>query len=222
MIEPRYVMKNFSPLLIIVACLILSGCGTINNSLVEKSKSVEYYRIFDIKTEASRYIVADAASNGLGKNVNDAQEARPIPTESEPPTKPGRFKLEDPFKGSRLGVLASGAGNIGFKVATCDGAVWSAKAIRDIDGDSNLTLTACLFEYKGGYHLDLYAVFGKTEGGIMEISRKMAHAMVGTPEQWVEKTFLDIVREIKKQTGAEITFVEGYPAPSGTPWLDTE
>ena len=46
--------------------------------------------------------------------------------------------------------------------------------------------------------------------------------MVGTPEQWVEKTFLDIVREIKKQTGADINFVEGYPTPSGTPWLDTE
>lgn len=215
-------MKIISPLLIIVACLILSGCGTINNTLVEKNKTVEYYRIFDIKTDASRYTVSDAASNGLGKNVNDAQEARPIPMETEPPTKPGRFKLEDPFKGTRLGVLANAGGNIGFKVATCDGAVWSAKATRDIDGDSNLTLTACLFEYKGGYHLDLYAIFGKTEGGIMQISRNMAHAMVGTPEQWVEKTFLDIVREIKKQTGAEINFIEGYPTPSGTPWLDTE
>lgn len=215
-------MKIFFYYLSIALFLLVNGCGAVNNALVEKEKYIEYYRIFDIKTTASKYQVADAASNGLGKNVNDAQEARPIPTETEPPTKPGRFKLEDPFKGTRLAALAGAGGNIGFKIATCDGAVWSAKATRAVEGDSNLTLTACLFEYEGGYHLDLYAVFGKTEGGIMEISRKMAHAMVGTPEQWVEKTFIDIAREIKKETGAEIKFVEGYPTPSGTPWLDVE
>jgi len=44
--------------------LALTGCGTINNALVEKKKTVEYYRIFDIKTSADRYTVAEAASNG--------------------------------------------------------------------------------------------------------------------------------------------------------------
>jgi hypothetical protein len=50
----------------------------------------------------------------------------------------------------------------------------------------------------------------------------MASAMVGTPEEWTEKTFLDIVRSIRDATGAEVNLVEGYPELSGTPWLDSE
>jgi len=48
----------------------------------------------------------------------------------------------------------------------------------------------------------------------------MASAMVGTPEEWTEKTFLDIVRQIKKDTDADIKLLEGYPVLQGTPWLD--
>lgn len=189
----------------------LTGCGTMNNALVEKKKAAEYYRIFDIKTKADRYTVAEAASNGLGRNVNSANEAAPIPNFSKPPEKPGRFTLTNPFEGSKLAALAASGGSIGFKIATCKGAVWTANANRSISGSSDLRLTACLWQYKGGYHLDTYATFQKTEGGLMQISRDMASAMVGTPEEWTEKTFLDIVRSIRKATKAKITYVEGYP-----------
>ncbi|SJN19156.1 hypothetical protein FM109_02185 [Vibrio casei] len=56
----------------------------------------------------------------------------------------------------------------------------------------------------------------------MQISRSMSDAMVGTSEEWTEKTFLDIVREIRKETYAKITYLEGYPKMHGTPWLDSE
>ena len=200
--------------------LALTGCGTMNNALVEKKKTVEYYRIFDIKTSADRYTVAEAASNGLGRNVNSATEATPIPNFSEPPQKPGRFTLTNPFAGSKLAALAASGGSIGFKVATCEGAIWTASANRSISGSSDLRLTACLWQYKDGYHLDTYATFQKAEGGLMQISRNMASAMVGTPEEWTEKTFLDIVRSIRKAAGAEVAYLEGYPKLSGTPWLD--
>lgn len=203
-----------------LAVAALSGCGTMNNALVEKTKTVEYYRIFDIKTQADRYTIADSASNGLGHNVNDAQEARPIPTTSELPSKPGRFTLVNPFEGSKFAALAAGGGQLGFKIATCENASWTANATRTISGQSQLKLTACLFPYTEGYHLNLYATFTKKEGGIMELSRKAASAMVGTPEEWTEKTFLDIVRQIRKDTGAQTAFIEGYPKPQGTPWLD--
>lgn len=207
-------------LILAAAAGILTGCGTMNNALVEKTKSVEYYRIFDIKTQADRYSIADSASNGLGQNVSDAQEARPIPASAGLPETAGRFSLENPFKGSKLASLASGGGQLGFKVATCEGASWTANAKRTVSGQSQLRLTACLFPYKQGYHLDLYATFTKKEGGLMEISRKAASAMVGTPEEWTEKTFLDIVRQIRKDTGAKVFFLEGYPKLQGTPWLD--
>jgi hypothetical protein len=208
---------------VLFVAAIVGGCGSMNNALVEKTKTVEYYRIFDIKTEADRQVVSEAASNGLGQNVNDAKEAMPIPSFSTPPEEAGRFKLVNPFEGSNMAAFAAmSGGSVGFKIATCDGAVWTANAKREVSGSNNLSLTACLFQYKQGYHLDLYGVFTKQEGGIMELSRSMANAMVGTPEEWTEKTFLDIVRNIQKETGAQIALLEGQPKIQGTPWLDQE
>lgn len=65
--------------------LLLAGCGTSNNYLAAKQKTVEYYRIFQIKTDAPRTAVAAAASNGLGRNVNNAHEATPIPASADLP-----------------------------------------------------------------------------------------------------------------------------------------
>lgn len=212
-------MKKFGYIALGLFLLNLSGCGSINNALSEKTKTVEYYRIFDIKTQADRYKMAEAASDGLGRNVNDAQENTPIPTSAELPAKPGRFSLSNPFAGSKLAALAA-AGGASMKIATCDGAAWTATANREVSS-STLKLTACLFPYTEGYHLDFYATFTKKEGGLLQLSRSAAYAMVGTPEEWTEKTFLDIVRQIKKETGADVSYLEGQPKMEGTPWLDT-
>lgn len=200
--------------------LLLAGCGTSNNYLAAKQKTVEYYRIFQIKTDAPRTAVAAAASNGLGRNVNNAHEATPIPASADLPDKPGRFKLINPLEGSRLAALAASGGSIGFRVATCDGAVWTARAQRNVSGSSNLQLSACRWQFKGGYNLDLYAVFTKQEGGLFQVSRDMASAMVGTPEEWTEKTLLDVVRQIKLSTNADVALLEAQPELGGTPWLD--
>ncbi|WP_298158214.1 hypothetical protein [Ferrovum sp.] len=200
--------------------LSISGCGTENNFLANKTKTVEYYRIFDIKTSADVNTISHAASDGLGRNVNDANEVTPIPSFSQPPSVPGRFAITDPFAGTQLGMMMQGAGSLGLRIATCNGAVWSAKAVRHIAGNNNLNLTACLFQYKDGYNLDLYAVFTKEEGGLAQIGRDLASDIVGTPEQWTEKTFLDIVRSINLNTTSKITLLEAQPAISGTPWLD--
>lgn len=193
----------------------------MNNALANKTKSHEYYRIFDIKTTASKNEIATAASNGLGKNVGNANEARPIPTSSAIPSTPGRFQVTEPFKGTALAAFASQGGSLGLKMATCEGASWTANATKNVDGSFNLNLTACLFPYAEGYHLDLYGHFIKQEGGIMQLSRSMANVMVGTPEEWVEKTFLDVIREINNKTNSTVTFLEGYPEIQGTPWLDS-
>jgi len=204
----------------VIATLAITGCGTANNYLAQKRQTVEYYRIFNIKTTADRQTIAKAASNGIGRNVNNAQEATPIPSSADIPEKPGRFKLVNPLEGSKLAALAGGTGSLGIRMATCDGAVWTAKAERRGGDSNNLNLSACLFQYKDGYHLDLYAVFTKQEGGLFQISRDMAYAVVGTPEEWTEKTFLDIVRSIHANVGAEIVLLEAQPQISGTPWLD--
>lgn len=211
------IMKRF---FIVLSAFSLSACGTVNNYLAEKTKTVEYYRIFDVKTTASKKDLIKATSDGLGKNVNNAQEATPIPRSNVIPDEPGRFKIVNPFAGSNFAMLAGGAGTLGLQVATCEGAAWTAKAVRSIAGSDQLNVTACLFQYKGGYHLNLYAVFVKREGGPLQVSRDIAGAMVGSPEEWTEKTFLDIVRNINAKVPGKIALLEAQPEISGTPWLD--
>lgn len=216
-------MKKFGLTALVVVAGSLSGCGTVNNALAEKTKTVEYYRIFDIASDSDRVSVINAASDGLGQNINSAQETTPIPNFSKAPAEPGRFKLVNPFEGTKLALLASASG-ASLKMASCEGegVVWTAQATREVAGSDSLKLTACLWQYQGGYHLDTYATFQKKTGGLMQISRSMASAMAGTPEEWTEKTFLDIVRQIRSETGAKITYLEGYPKMEGTPWLDTK
>lgn len=201
----------------------LTACGTMNNYLAEKRISVEYYRVYDIQTKATRQQIAKAASNGLGKNVNGAQEAMPIVTSGDLPEKPGRIDLVDPFANGNMAGLAAfagGAGAISIKIAKCNGAVWTSHAVRNISGSNNLNIYACLYQYKSGFQLNEYAVFTKAEGGLMQISRDMANSMVGTPEEWTEKTLLDVVRNIGTTTNSKISLVDAQPEIAGTPWLD--
>jgi len=199
---------------------LLSSCASTNRALSQKKISVEYYRIFDIKTDSKRQDVIKAASAGLALNVNSAREASPIPSFAEAPETAGRFKLVNPFEGTNMAALAAMGGTTGIKIATCEGAVWSADATRSVQGSSDLRLTACLFEYKDGFHLDFYATFEKKEGGVEQIGRNLTSAVAGSPEAWTEKVFNDIVKSIHQKTSAEIIYLEGYPEPVGTPWFD--
>lgn len=215
-------MKRYftSPTFALLGLLGMTGCGGVSNALSDKKHSVEYYRIYDLKTQASKQVLGKAASDGLGQNTGKVSTTSPIPTSAEVPEKAGRFKVVDPLAGTKLGQLAASSGGFGLRMAECEGAVWTAKAVRTITGSNQLNLWTCLYPYKDGYHLDMYATFAKVEGGLGEITRQMAYAATGTPEEWTEKTFTDVIRQIHQQTGAAITYVEGYPDPGPLPWHD--
>jgi hypothetical protein len=216
----KMAINKITALLLAAATMLPSACGGVNNALASKKQSVEYYRIYNVATSATKQMIAKAATEGLGQNTKDINTAMPIPASAEPPEKPGRFKAVNPLAGTKLGALAAVGGGLGMKMAECDSAAWTAKAVRQISGSNTLNLWTCLFQYKDGYHLDMYATFTKVEGGLSEVSRQMAYAAVGTPEEWTEKTFNDILQLIREQTGAEITFLEGFPEPGPLPWHD--
>jgi hypothetical protein len=208
------------------AVLVLSGCASGNSYLAHRSSTVEMYHIFDIKTDAATADVIRAASDGLAQNTSDIQQVTPLQMGKAVPAEPGRFVLDD--IGARLGSSNSGmgaimqlaaaqSGGVGIKAAKCEGAVWTSRAQRTITGSSNLTLYACLYKYRSGYNLDTYAVFNKTEGGLYQISRDVAASLVGTPEQWVNRTIIDTVQSIEKATGAKAIRVEGQPELTALP-----
>jgi hypothetical protein len=217
-------MKNFKIFGAFFAALALAGCATGNSYLANRHTTVEMYHIFDIKTGAQNDVVIKAAADGLAQNTAQISQATPLQMGKTVPATPGRFTLEDvaaKFAGTGVGSLMQMAamqnGGAAPKMANCEGAVWTSRAVRDVPGSSNLTLFSCLYKYQAGYQLDTYAVFEKTEGGLKQISRDIANSMVGTPEQWVNKTILDTVKSIEDATRVKATHVEGQPTLAALP-----
>jgi hypothetical protein len=154
--------------------------------------------------------VAQAASAGINRNVKDAVVATPpnvVATDL-----PGHFKMADP--------ASTAPGAPGARGPTCEGASWTATAAPQVRGGDNMNLVACLFPYKSGYHLDMYAVFTHPEGGWMAWPRRLGGAMFGTPEKFTENAMLDVVRSIRVGTNADVALVEAKPNLQGTPWLE--
>ena len=222
-------MKKLFLAVAVLATTGLTGCGSVNSFIADRHESEEIYHIFDAKTAAGPDAVIKAATEGVTQNTNRVQTTRPLNLHASKtlPTTPGRFDVidvADAFKGTGMGTLmALGQNNAGFqslKQAKCEGALWTAKAVREVTGSNRLDLYICIYRYTQGYNVDMYANFVKTEGGLMQVSRAVADSLVGTPEQWVNKTIVDTMRSIEKATGAKVVHLEGQPEIGGLPWVD--
>jgi len=190
-----------------VVGLALAGCTTGGGALfAAHDKTVEYVRIVDIKTEAPVPAVVRAASEGISHNIRNATLATPLPETADLQEQPGRFKL------SEAPCAALGP--------SCEGASWTAKVRPEVRGGQDLQVVACLYPYKTGYHLDMYATFVKKEGGWLAWPRRAVGMVMGTPEKYVEKTMFDIVRTIRETTRGQVALVEARPEVAGSPWLE--
>ncbi len=198
----------------------LAACGTINSTIAEKHKTFEFYRIFNIETNADRDTVSDSASKGLTRWITGTDEIRPIPSYTKVPAKPGRFSFMKNQFTSGLGALAAMSGQI-LKVVQCKDAVWIDRGNKDIGPRGGINLTACIFKYKGGYSLDMYGTWTRNEGFTLDplaLAGKAVSAAFGSPAQWMEKVVADTTQQLKNDLHAKVTFVEGYPKPVGQPW----
>lgn len=199
-----------SSLMALAVGVALAGCSTGDgNVFASRDKTVEYYRVFDIKTAPGNPGVVKAASEGISRHVADATLATPA-IAGQLQEQPGKFRPANP-DGAAPG---SGA------APSCEGASWTAKGAPRVNGGDNMNVVACLFPYKNGYHLDMYAVFTKKEGGWLEWPRRFTGRLMGTPESWTDQTMVDVVRTIRDSTGAQVALVEAKPALPGTPWLE--
>ena len=203
-------MKSFMVAAVVGAAL--GGCATAGGGMfAAREQTVEYVRVFDIKTDAPVPAVVRAASEGISRNIRNATLATPLPDTAELQDQPGRFKLAD-VPGTARGVATPGP--------DCDGASWTAKGRPEVRGGQDMQVVACLYPYKNGYHLDMYAAFSKKEGGWLAWPRRASGKLFGTPENYAEKTMLDIVRTIREATKAQVALVEAKPDVAGAPWLE--
>lgn len=207
-------MKSFTLVLTaIVTAAVLSGCNAVNAQLANRSETVEMYHIYDIHTAADTATLAKAASNGIAQNTNSVRTALPLQLGKSVPVTPARFTLEDPYANMRIPGMGP------TKVAVCNDAVWTAVAKRTTPGASDLTLYYCLYKYRAGYNLDLYATFQKSSG-VNQLPNALAEQLVGSAESWVNKTIVDTVREIERVPGTRVVHLEGQPEISELPAVD--
>jgi hypothetical protein len=207
-------MKNFTSVLTAVAtAAALSGCNAVNAQLANRTETVEMYHIYDIHTGADTATLAKAASNGIAQNTNSVRTALPLQLGKTVPATPARFTLEDPYASMRVPGMGP------TKVAVCNDAVWTAVAKRTTPGSSDLTLYYCLYKYRAGYNLDLYATFQKSSG-VNQLPNALAEQLVGSAESWVNKTIVDTVREIERVPGTRVVHLEGQPEISELPAVD--
>lgn len=188
----------------------------------QAGRTNELYHIFDLRTQADRQTLIRALTDGMHINISDCETLTPL-VRGEPPATPGTFELVDPFSEGRLGAfgaLLGSAQQAQVKQVKCDGAVWISSAQRRVRGSQNLRLTMCLFPYQDGYHLDIYGLDSKERGGGLSqrLGRAIAGAVVGDPGEWTNKTIIDVLRTVRRQTNAEINYVEGQPGFEGRPW----
>jgi hypothetical protein len=211
-------------LAISLCALATAGCGNLNSALAERYETVEMYHVFDVKTKASPDTIIKATADGLARNTNSVVHNRPLQIGAKIPAEPGRFQLVDPgeaLKNTGMGAMLAMSGNTPLRAAKCEGAIWNSKANRDITGSDHLTLYTCIYRYKDGYHLDMFAVFRKSSGGLTQIAREAAQAMVGTPEQWTNKTIVDTIRSVEVATASKVVRLEGQPELGELPKVDS-
>lgn len=206
--------------LMVIALLAITTSTPAQGQQAERTR--ELYHIFDIKTQADRQTIIRALTDGMNINVSDSQTITPL-VRGTPPETPGTFELKDPFADGRLGAfgaLLGSAQTAQLKQVECEGAVWISNAQRRLRGSQHLRLTMCLFPYTEGYHLDVYAIDTEDKGGGLSrrLGRLIAGAVVGDPGDWTNKTIMDLLRTVDRQTNAEIDYVEGQPAFTGEPW----
>ncbi|MCW2406948.1 hypothetical protein M2336_003632 [Sphingobium sp. B1D7B] len=187
----------------------------------DSQRVTELYHIFDFKTDAKRAPMIKALQDGLNPNISNSDTTTPL-VMGPPPEKPGRFRLVNPFENIPFAGMVSSAQMASVKQARCDGAVWISSAVRKVRGSQQLMMTMCLFPYVEGYQLNVYAVDIKEQGGGLSarLGRALGQAVVGKPDDWTNKTILDVVRRVRTDTGATVTYVEGQPEFVGTPWED--
>lgn len=208
------------------ACRIAAVAGALAMTPIaaaaqDSSRTTELYHIFDFKTAVKRGEMIKILQDGINPNISKSNTVTPI-VMGPAPEKPGRFTLVNPFANSPYAGFISTSQLSTIKQARCDGAVWISSAVRKVRGSQQLMITMCLFPYVEGYQLDVYAIDIKEKGGGLDarLGRALGQAVVGNSDNWTNKTILDVVRYVRTSTGATVTYVEGQPEFTGTPWED--
>ena len=198
---------------VVVSLSLLSGC--VGNSAVKRNETKQFYQIFQFSYDNERDEIIDILDESLAYNVNDIKSERLIP-DGETPAKSGRFKLVNLFAGSPMAALAGASA----KIVSCEGPglAYKATVTKEVGSDVR-KMTACLWKYEGGYHLDFYTAIDKANKSFAaSIASSIVGSALWTSEEWANAKAFDAIVKIESKLGISTKLKTSYPKLKGEPW----
>lgn len=198
----------------VVSLALLTTVGLVgcqSTSLTETKETKRSYAVYDLKVPegVSSSDMAKAIKTALQANTSSVKITEDLPPYPLPKESP-RFELVNPFgNNSALAALAGGA----VKLPACNGALVYAQAAdssMNAHGE-NTQFYTCLWQYDGGYHVDIYTQFDISTGGLANLGKDLVRGVMGDSSQFIPRTILSIKNNLK-ELNADSTLVTAYPS----------
>ncbi|KGK16445.1 hypothetical protein EA25_15660 [Vibrio navarrensis] len=186
----------------------LHGWMSINiNDKNERNK--KSYVIYDVKVDksVSPSEMAKAIKTALQASTSSVRIVEDLPPYPLPEESP-RFQLTNPFgKSSGLAALA---GNM--TIPTCEGALVYAQAADTSMSQhgENTQFYTCLWQYKEGYHVDIYTQFQIESGGLANLGQDLVRGVMGDSSQFIPRTIGNIKSNLEA-LNVKADLVDAYP-----------
>lgn len=194
-----------------VLASMTTGCASVMTPTVERETTYSIYQVVPTPGLSASQL-AQAIQGSLQRNTSKVQVTRGIPASPAPAVSP-RFQVGNPLRGTNLAALAAMSGQ-SLQAVTCDGALLYAQARdeRVAEYGEGTTFTLCLWQYEGGYHVDVVREFVKSSGSFSAatLGATVARSIVGDSSQFTPKAMDDLVSSMEK-AGATVTLIESYP-----------
>jgi hypothetical protein len=183
----------------------LLGCQS--TSLTRTTETRKSYVIYNIEQSDSvtPTQMAKAIKTALQESTTSVRIIEDLPPYPLPEVSP-RFTLVNPFS-AKMSALAGG-----IKIPTCEGSLVFASATDDSYGSSgeNTQFYTCLWQYKDGYHVDIYIQYQISHGGLDNLGKDLVREVMGDSSQFIPRTIRNIKNEINS-LNVDSTFVTAYP-----------
>jgi len=188
--------------------LVTSLVGCKSTSLTKTHETQKSYVIYNIENtkEVTPTQMAAAIKKALQSSTSTVRIVEDIPPYPLPELAP-RFTLVSPF-GPQLSAITGG-----IKIPTCEGALVYASATDDSfagDGEDTQFYT-CLWQYKAGYHVDIYTQYRIEHGGLDNLGKDLVRDIMGNSSQFIPRTIRHIRDELIALNINPI-FVTAYPS----------
>ncbi|WP_085342572.1 hypothetical protein [Vibrio sp. ArtGut-C1] len=191
---------------VVFASLALTGCKS--TSMAKTKETKKSYVVYNVQVDdsVSPTQMSQAIKEALQANTDSVRIVEDLPPYPLPKKAP-RFQLTNPFGKSAMAALAGG-----MKIPTCDGALVYAQAADSSMSSygENTQFYTCLWQYEGGYHVDVYTQFQIESGGLSNLGVDMVRGIMGDSSQFIPRTIGSIKQNLEALS-AKTTLVTAYP-----------